>query len=97
VNGSKKSNMAFAKSVFVFLVLAMIISHQVEARRTILKGRRSLTRTYLRDSPIPAWAVIILVGLGEIIVGVVVFFVMKRIVIDPPIVGSYTPANTEEA
>jgi xanthosine utilization system XapX-like protein len=57
----------------------------------------SITYKFSGDSPIPAWAVIILVGLGEIIVGVVVFFVMKRIVIDPPIVGSYTPANTEEA
>ncbi|XP_044269213.1 uncharacterized protein LOC123014257 [Tribolium madens] len=86
-----------SKSFFVILVLAVIISQQVEARRTILKGRKSLTRTYLRDSPIPAWAVVILVALAEIIVGAIIFFVMKRAVLDTPIVGSYSPAKTEEA
>lgn len=49
------------------------------------------------DSPIPAWAVVILVGLAEIIVGAVIFFIMKRVILDTPIVGSYTPAKTEEA
>ncbi|KYB28796.1 hypothetical protein TcasGA2_TC032464 [Tribolium castaneum] len=85
-----------SKSFFVILVLAVIISQHVEARRTILKGRRAMTRTYLRDSPIPAWAVVILVGLGEIIVGAIIFFVMKRAILDTPIVGSYTPAKTLE-
>ncbi|KAJ3660200.1 hypothetical protein Zmor_004666 [Zophobas morio] len=85
-----------SKTFVICLVLCALLSQEVEARRKILKGRRAITRTYLRDSPIPAWAVVVLVGVGEIIVGVVVFFIMKKVVIDPPLVGTYTPAHIEE-
>lgn len=50
----------------------------------------------LGDLAIPAWAIVVLVGLGQIIIGAVVFFVMKRIIVDTPITGSYTPAETIE-
>lgn len=48
------------------------------------------------DLAIPAWAIVVLVGLGQIIIGAVVFFVMKRVILDTPITGSYTPAETVE-
>lgn len=50
----------------------------------------------LGSSAIPAWAVVLLVGLGEILVGAIVFVVMKRTILDTPIVGSYSPTHTEE-
>lgn len=48
----------------------------------------------LGDLAIPAWAIIVLVGIGQLIVGGVVFFIMKKIIVDTPITGSYTPAET---
>lgn len=49
---------------------------------------------FLGDLAIPAWAIVLLVGIGQIIIGAVVFFIMKKVIVDTPITGSYTPAET---
>ncbi|XP_022920676.1 uncharacterized protein [Onthophagus taurus] len=91
--------MAFKKSLLFYiaiiaLVFAILQPEVVEARRKVLRGRRTVTRSYYRPLPIPAWAIVGLVGLGQLIIGVIAFFIMKKTIIDPPLSGSYTPAAT---
>lgn len=44
---------------------------------------------------LPAWALIILVGIGEIIIGAIIYVIMRKRVIDQPLTGSYALAATE--
>ncbi|KAF5299671.1 hypothetical protein FQA39_LY11466 [Lamprigera yunnana] len=64
---------------------------EVDGRRKILKGRKTLTRKYYKTAAIAAWAIILLVSIGELIIGAIMFFVMKRLIIDPPLSGTYSP------
>ncbi|KAK9727700.1 hypothetical protein QE152_g19031 [Popillia japonica] len=77
-----------------FLILAILVPQEVEARRKVLRGRRTVTRSYFRPLAIPAWAIVGLVGLAQLVIGGVLFIVLKKVIVDPPISGSYTPANT---
>lgn len=46
---------------------------------------------------LPAWALIVLVGISEIIIGGIIYVIMRKRVIDSPITGSYTVAPSEPA
>ncbi|KAF5304644.1 hypothetical protein FQR65_LT07926 [Abscondita terminalis] len=83
--------MARWQILFVILVIVACFMEEVDGRRKILKGRKSITRRYYRSAAIASWAIIILVSMGELILGAVLFFVMKRVVIDPPVRASYSP------
>lgn len=45
---------------------------------------------------VPAWAVIVLVGLGQIIVGALIYVLMKKLIVDPPVQGNYSMAATDD-
>ncbi|KAJ3660199.1 hypothetical protein Zmor_004665 [Zophobas morio] len=68
-------------AIFI-LVILLAISQEGECRRKILKGRKAITRTYYRYSAIPAWAVVLLVGLGQLIIGAILFLILKFFVLD---------------
>ncbi|KAL1517677.1 hypothetical protein ABEB36_001412 [Hypothenemus hampei] len=90
-----------SKRFLVYLAIATVIisfcTDEVECRRQVLRGRKTVTRHYLRPMAIPAWAVIVLVGLGQLIIGAVCYIIMKKIIVDPPMQGNYTVAPTMEA
>ncbi|KAK9881546.1 hypothetical protein WA026_016424 [Henosepilachna vigintioctopunctata] len=89
--------MSSSKNIFYITVILTVIvclcTEQVEGRRTILKGRRALTRTYYYDSALPAWITVILIALAEVIFGGVLYLILKKVVIDPPMTGSYAVQN----
>lgn len=70
---------------------------EVEARRKILKGRKTLTRTYVKKGGLPAWSVVVLLGLGMVVCGGAVYAIMRKVIIQAPPAHTYTPANQLES
>lgn len=94
--------MAQKKSVlFYFVVILVILStltQEVEARRKILRGRRVMTRTYYRGNAVPAWAISLMAGIGMLIIGGVLYVVMRKLVLSSETgsLNTYQPAMQQE-
>ncbi|XP_018574366.1 uncharacterized protein LOC108913319 isoform X1 [Anoplophora glabripennis] len=89
----------FKRGFFYLAILAVIITlltGEVEGRRKILRGRRTITRTYYRRNALPAWAIVLMVAMGQIIIGGIMYVVMRKFIIEPPLTGSYSVASTTE-
>ncbi|KAG4074388.1 hypothetical protein HA402_000367 [Bradysia odoriphaga] len=86
--------------IFYFTVLLVILSISVpetDARRLVLRGRRTITRHYNRGLAIPAWAIIVIVALCQLVIGVVLYFVMRKFVLSGTSnTNSYTPAMMDD-
>lgn len=84
---------------YFLTVILSLCTEEVEGRRKILRGRRTVTRHYRRGMPIPAWAIVLLMGIGYMIVGAAMYLIMRKIVLQAPIenVNSYTPAMMEDS
>ncbi|XP_066254757.1 uncharacterized protein hoka [Euwallacea similis] len=90
----------FGKSFFLYLAVAAVLislfTPEVEGRRNVLRNRKTVNRRYLRPMALPAWAVILLVGIGQLVIGAIVYIIMKKSIIDPPMQGNYTMAATSD-
>ncbi|XP_020291032.1 uncharacterized protein LOC109858320 [Pseudomyrmex gracilis] len=78
------------------LLLLGIFLEEVEARRKILRGRKTITRHYYRGLAIPAWAVSVLTGVGMLLIGGLLYALLQKFVVDAADTGetthSYQPA-----
>ncbi|XP_034940561.1 uncharacterized protein hoka [Chelonus insularis] len=63
-----------------FLILGMFMG-EVEARRKILRGRKTINRQYFRRLGIPAWSIVLLCGLGMLVAGGGLYLVLRRAII----------------
>lgn len=106
------------KYFFQFPVILSITTPEVEGRRLILRGRRTITRHYYRKSylsnsnnqyltklisftgglAIPAWAIIVLCAIANLLIGVILYFVMRKVVLSGPVgtSNSYAPAMVDD-
>ncbi|KAM3961039.1 uncharacterized protein ACR2FA_004812 [Aphomia sociella] len=79
--------MAQNRSIWFYLAVILVIlsalTQETEARRKILRGRRVMTRTYYHGNAVPAWAISLMAGIGMLIVGGILYVVMRKIIITP--------------
>uniref|UniRef100_A0A224XWP0 Uncharacterized protein n=1 Tax=Panstrongylus lignarius TaxID=156445 RepID=A0A224XWP0_9HEMI len=76
--------MSVLKTVYYFTFTVLVLSSlfsDVDARRKILRGRKTITREYYKDPLIPAWAKIILIGVGLIIAGIILYFILYKFLV----------------
>ncbi|XP_041978200.1 uncharacterized protein LOC121732401 [Aricia agestis] len=94
--------MGQSKSILYYLAIVLLIlstlTHEAEARRKILRGRRVMTRTYYHGNAVPAWAISLMTGIGMLLVGGVLYVVMRKIVLSSDTVplNTYQPAMQDE-
>ncbi|KAL7303381.1 hypothetical protein TKK_0004566 [Trichogramma kaykai] len=84
---------------FFGMILLAVFTNEGEARRKILRGRKTITRQYYRPSLLPAWAIALLVGIAEILVGVAAFFILRKIFEDKihsSSIPTYQPATMHD-
>ncbi|CAD6215583.1 GSCOCG00000395001-RA-CDS [Cotesia congregata] len=93
----------FKKNLLIYLAIGFLILgcfiNQVEARRKILRGRKTITRQYYRGLAIPAWSIVVLTGLAMLTVGGGLYVALKKIVVDSSDDGttnSYHPAIQDD-
>ncbi|XP_046394038.1 uncharacterized protein LOC124161857 [Ischnura elegans] len=67
-------------ATMTLLVMSMLME-EVDARRKILLGRKAITRTYNKGTAIPAWGIVLMVSAGIIALGVILYFVLRKIIL----------------
>ncbi|KAJ8728251.1 hypothetical protein PYW08_016636 [Mythimna loreyi] len=82
----------------VILVILSTLTQETEARRKILRGRRVMTRTYYHGNAVPAWAISLMAGIGMLLVGGILYFVMRKIVLSSETgsLNTYQPALQQD-
>ncbi|XP_011150560.1 uncharacterized protein LOC105189880 isoform X2 [Harpegnathos saltator] len=88
-----------SKRIMCYLAIGLLVMgiflEEVEARRKILRGRKTITRHYYKGTAIPAWAIVVLSGVGMLLIGAGLFVLLQKFVIDAADTGeshSYQPA-----
>ncbi|XP_046410874.1 uncharacterized protein LOC124175062 [Neodiprion fabricii] len=90
-----------AKSILYYFAIGLLIMgmfmEEVEARRKILRGRKTITRRYYRGTAIPAWSIVLMTGIGMLIIGAGFYGLLKRLIVDSVDTdSSYQPALQQE-
>lgn len=91
------------KSILYYLAVGFLIMGlfmgEVEARRKILRGRKTITRRYNKGTAIPAWSIAVIAGLAMLGIGGGLYVLLKKIVVDgsgESVTNSYHPAMRDE-
>ncbi|KAL2730694.1 uncharacterized protein V1478_005107 [Vespula squamosa] len=94
----------YSKKLLFYLAVSLLIMgifiDEIEARRKILRGRKTITRQYYRGTAIPAWAIVLLCGISMLLIGGGLYLLLQKFVIDPADTTkshSYQPAVQNEA
>ncbi|XP_029048424.1 uncharacterized protein LOC114878599 [Osmia bicornis bicornis] len=93
-----------SKKLLCYITIGLLIMgmfmDEVEARRKILKGRKTITRHYYWGTAIPAWSIVLLIGISLLLAGGGLYAILQKFVVDNADVGeshSYQPALQHEA
>ncbi|KAL0841392.1 hypothetical protein ABMA28_015087 [Loxostege sticticalis] len=92
------SRRSFLFYLAAILVVLSTLTQETEARRRILRGRRVMTRTYYSGNAVPAWAISFMSGIGMLLVGGVLYVIMRKIVLssETGTLNTYQPAMQNE-
>jgi len=81
-----------------FLVMGILMS-ETEARRKILRGRKTITRRYYTGSFLPAWAISIITSILMLLGGGGLYLILKKWLLDSVEVSeipTYQPAMQDD-
>ncbi|BES95518.1 Hypothetical protein NTJ_08318 [Nesidiocoris tenuis] len=76
--------MALPRTLFYFAFATLVVSSfftDVEAKRKVLQGRKTVTREYYTQSILPPWAKILLIGLGIIFGAALLYFILWKFLV----------------
>ncbi|XP_026673082.1 uncharacterized protein LOC108629441 [Ceratina calcarata] len=92
-----------SKRMFCYFAIGLLIvgmlTEGAEARRKILKGRKTITRHYYWGTAIPAWSIVLIVGISMLLAGGGLYVALQKFVIDNADRGEshvYQPAMQNE-
>ncbi|KAL3284008.1 hypothetical protein HHI36_018178 [Cryptolaemus montrouzieri] len=71
-----------SRKIILFVVILLISSEFAEARRKILKGRKTINRSYFSQSIVPPWLLVLSIGIMQVAVGGILYVVMKYCILD---------------
>ncbi|XP_078053104.1 membrane protein hoka [Augochlora pura] len=75
-----------SKKVLCYLTIGLLITgllmDEVEARRKILRGRKTINRRYYWGTAIPAWSIVVIIGIGMLLAGGGLCVVLQKFVVD---------------
>ena len=77
----------------ILLVIFACYTQETEALRRVLRGRRTLTRRYFAGLAIPGWALVVVIAISELLLGAVLYFVMRKVIISSKVEQSNTYAR----
>ncbi|CAK9796892.1 hypothetical protein ANTQUA_LOCUS945 [Anthophora quadrimaculata] len=86
--------------IAIGLLIMGVFMDGVEARRKILRGRKTITRRYYWGTAIPAWSIVLLIGISMLLAGGGLYVLLQKFVVDNADTGdrhSYQPALRNEA
>ena len=87
--------------VAIGILIMGIFMEGVEARRKILRGRKTITRRYYWGTAIPAWSIVLLIGISMLFAGAGLYVLLQKFVVDNADTGerhsAYQPALQNEA
>ncbi|TMW52679.1 hypothetical protein DOY81_002258 [Sarcophaga bullata] len=93
--------MKLMKHTSTYLVILLIVfaccTQETEALRRVLRGRRTLTRSYFEGLAIPGWALVTVIALAELLLGAILYVVMYKFIIakdSESTTNTYAPAST---
>ncbi|KAK2588920.1 hypothetical protein KPH14_001777 [Odynerus spinipes] len=94
----------YSKKLLFYLAVGLLIMgifvEETEARRKILRGRKTITRQYYRGTAIPAWSIVLLTGICMLLLGGGLYLLLQKFVVDAADTTkshSYQPALQNEA
>ncbi|KAF6206374.1 hypothetical protein GE061_017607 [Apolygus lucorum] len=77
--------MSVVRTVAYFTFAAILIGGfftDVEARRKVLQGRRTITREYYSQSVLPPWAKLLLIGIAILFGAAIVYGILWKFLIN---------------
>ncbi|XP_030759878.1 uncharacterized protein LOC115885193 [Sitophilus oryzae] len=83
---------ATRKTFIILIVIVLLSIQEAECRRKILRGRKTVTRRYMKPLLLPAWAIITLVAIGQLIIGALFYLLLKVTILDKPLNQRYSAA-----
>ncbi|KAL1517676.1 hypothetical protein ABEB36_001411 [Hypothenemus hampei] len=88
------------KSIKYFLIILVVLCLTIEegeCRRKIVRGRKRINRHYMKPLPVPAFVIVILVAIGQLILGAIMYLIMKVAMLDKPFEPRYSHAPISSA
>ncbi|XKL61062.1 hypothetical protein PGB90_008119 [Kerria lacca] len=67
--------------ISIMIVILSLLETETEARRKILRGRKTITRKYYRGIGFPGWFKVLIGSIGILLTNGIIFLIARKFVI----------------